>query len=113
MAGRKPVVEMGEWADFDYDEPRLVDEPDEYEISARKSLKQFFDANPSGVFFGNQLAVQNEDRFFHWITYRAIAYLIETGLLRTERRKMAIGSEIKLVWPKKHRYYKRDAQRVF
>ncbi|HSB11206.1 MAG TPA: hypothetical protein VLM38_17085 [Blastocatellia bacterium] len=103
---------MIEWDDFDYETPELGSESDEYEVSARNALEQFFDANSSGVFFGNQLAVQNEDVFFHWITYRAIADLIDAGLIHTERRKMAIGSEIKLVWHRKHRYYKRDAKRV-
>jgi hypothetical protein len=103
---------MVDWDDFDYKEPALEGEPDEYQISARNKLEGFFEANPSAVFFGNQLAVHNEDTFFHWITYRAIADLIEAGLVNTERRKMAIGSEIKLVWHRKHRYYKRDAKRV-
>jgi|GEM_PF-2475377 len=101
-----------DWDDFDYTEPALERAPDEYEVSARKTLEKFFEANDSEVFFGNQLAVQNEDTFFHWITYRAIADLIEAGLLETERRKMAIGSEIKLVWHRRHRYYKRDAKKV-
>jgi len=108
MTEKKPV----DWDDFDYTEPLLEREPDEYEVSARNTLERFFEANHSEVFFGNQLAVQNEDLFFHWITYRALADLIETGLIHTERRKMAIGSEIKLVWHRKHRYYKRDAKRV-
>ena len=103
---------MVDWNDFEYEERGLEGELDEYEATARESLELFFDANPTGVFFGNQLAVQNEDRFFHWITYRAIADLISSGVIRTERRKLAIGSEIKLVWHRKHRYYKRDAKRV-
>jgi len=86
---------MVEWDDFEYKEPAVEGEPDEYEVSARNTLAEFFEANSASVFFGNQLAVQNEDKFFHWITYRAIADLIEAGLLLTERRKMAIGSEIK------------------
>jgi hypothetical protein len=103
---------MADWDDFDYAEPELGRGADQYEVSARKVLEKFFEANPANVFFGNQLAVQNEDTFFHWITYRAIADLVDIGLIHMERRKMAIGSEIKLVWHRKHRYYKRDAKRV-
>jgi len=103
---------MVDWEDFDYEEPELERERDEYEESAREVLEEFFEANSTGVFFGNQLAVQNEDAFFHWITYRAIADLVNAGMLHTERRELAIGSEIKLVWHRKHRYYKRDAKRV-
>jgi hypothetical protein len=72
----------------------------------------FFEENDSNVFFGNQLAVQNEDRFFHWITYRAVADLIAAGTLRTENRRLAMGSDIKLVWHRRHRYYRRDANRI-
>ena len=103
---------MLSWDDFDYDEKGLDSGSDEYERSATEVLARFFEDNSSAVFFGNQLAVQNEDAFFHWITYRAIEDLVESGLLRTERRRLAIGSEIKLVWHRKHRYYKRDARRV-
>lgn len=103
---------MTDWDNFEYDEPSLERKPDEYEISARKVLEEFFEKNGSNVFFGNQLAVQNEDRFFHWITHRALADLVEAGTLLTESRKLAIGSEIKLVWHRRHRYFRRDAKRV-
>jgi len=103
---------MVEWDDFGYAEPSLEAEQDEYEQLARNKLNQFFELNCSQVFFGNQLAVQNEDQFFHWITYRAISQLIDEKVILTERRRMRIGSEIKLVWHRKHRYYKRDAKRV-
>ena len=103
---------MGEWEDFDYEEPSLEGSPDEYELSARNRLNEFFELNSTQVFFGNQLAVQNEDEFFHWITYRAIGQLINEGIILTELRIMKIGTEIKLVWHRKHRYYKRDAKRI-
>jgi hypothetical protein len=102
---------MVEWDDFGY-EPEVEREPDAYEASAIETLKEFFEKNDSNVFFGNQLAVQNEDRFFHWITHRAIGDLIGAGLLLTETRQLASGSSIKLVWHRRHRYYRRDAQRV-
>jgi hypothetical protein len=103
---------MTDWNDFEYEEPTVDREVDQYEISARRKLEEFFELNSSQVFFGNQLAVQNENSFFHWITYRAIADLISAGIIRSERRSMLIGSEIKLVWHRKHRYYKRDAKRI-
>ena len=104
---------MIEWDDFDYDdEDRGERGPDDYERSARETLEQFFESHRAGVFFGNQLAVMNEDKFFHWIIHRAIADLVESGLIRTERKTLAIGSEIKLVWHRSNRYYKREAARV-
>jgi len=103
---------MVDWDDFDFEEPQLEGGSDEYESAACETLAKFFELNHAEVFFGNQLAVQNEDKFFHWITYRAIGHLVANGIVLTERRKMSIGSEIKLVWHRKHRYYKRDAKRV-
>src|SRR5438034_8329219 len=53
-----------------------------------------------------------EDKFFHWITSRALSDLIDRGLVRTEKRKLAIGSELKLLWHRSNRYYKRGAKRL-
>lgn len=100
-----------DWDDFDY-EPDLEREPDQYEISARERLTEFFDSHRSEVFFANQLAIRHEAEFFHWITYRAIADLLQEGLIVTETRKLASGSDIKLLWHRGHRYFKRDAKRV-
>ena len=86
--------------------------PDRYVVSARERLRDFFEKNATRVFFGNQLAVQNEEDFFHWVTHRAIAELIEEEVLKTEFRELAFGGLIKLVWNSSHRYYKRDAKKV-
>jgi|SRR6266850_41948 hypothetical protein len=102
---------MSEHDDFAF-ELREHRGPDSYESSARDVLREFFESNDSQVFFGNQLAIRNEDLFFHWITYRALSDLVEEGLLKSERRGLAIGSELKLFWHRRHRYYRRDASRV-
>jgi hypothetical protein len=101
---------MGDWDDFDYREP-YERKPDEYVIS-REKIERFFEEYDSAVFFGNQLAVRNEDEFFHWVTYRAIKELVEKGVIRTETQKLAIGSDIKLLWHRRQRNYKRDAKSV-
>ncbi len=103
---------MADWDDFGFDEPEYEREPDAYERSARKLLEQFFERNDSATYFANQLAVQNEDQFFHWVTHRALADLLADGVIKTESRKLATGSDIKLLWHKRYRYYKRDAERV-
>lgn len=63
MIENKPADEIVDWDDFDYEEPALEHELDDYEVAASDRLKEFFDANPSEVFFGNQLAVQMKIRF--------------------------------------------------
>jgi len=100
-----------DWDDFDY-EPDEASRSDEYEKSARDTLAEFFDKQRQRVFFANQLAVQHEREFFHWVTGRAVDDLIGEGLVKTEARQLTTGGEIKLLWHKTHRYYKRDARRV-
>jgi hypothetical protein len=39
--------------------------------------------------------------------------LIEEGRIHTEARQLSTGSEIKLLWHKKYRFYKRSAEEVF
>src|SRR5580765_4418234 len=45
---------------------------DAYEKDARDHLRPFFEQHRDRVFFSRQLEVQNEDRYFHWVTNRAI-----------------------------------------
>jgi hypothetical protein len=101
---------MTDWDEFEYEAEVRV--PDPQQIACRKRLREFFERNREEVFFSNQLAVQNEAEFFHWITHRAVADLIGTGQIRTELRQMKSGAAIRLLWHRGHRYYKRDASRV-
>ncbi len=101
---------MTHWDDFGYEDTGR--EPDTYQISVRERLRDHFEQNDTAVFFGGQLAVQNEDVFFHWITHRAISDLISEGIVLSERRKLVWGNEIKLLWHRRNRYYRRDAKRV-
>jgi hypothetical protein len=98
-----------DWDDFGYEEEHA---PDAYVQSAGDELRQFFEEHDDDVFFANQLAVRSEKRFFHWVTHRAISELVQEGLVLTEARKLASGSEIKLLWHRRHRYYRRDAKSV-
>jgi hypothetical protein len=50
-----------------------------------------------------------EREYFHWVTNRALRGLIEEGRVHSERRQLSTGSEIKLVWPRSYRFYKRAA----
>jgi hypothetical protein len=100
-----------DWDDFEY-EPDEEREEDSYTVSARDTLELFFDQHRENVFFSNQLAVQNEREYFHWVTSRAVDDLVGLGAIMTETRPLAGGSSIKLLWHRSHRYYKRDAKRL-
>src|SRR2546426_5035680 len=85
---------------------------DPVESDARDSLREFFERNRQRVYFSRQLEVQNEDRYFHWITNRAIRDLEAEGVILSERRNLSAGGTIKLLWHRRFRYYKREATKV-
>lgn len=86
---------------------------DSEEEKARSRLLAYFIDNPEAVFYSRQLEVLFENEFFHWVTNRALRRLVEEGHVLSEARKLTIGSEIKLVWHKSFRFYKRAANDVF
>jgi len=99
--------------DLDWEDPRPAGEvEDPAERSARELLRDFFDRHPQQVYFSRQLEVQNEDRYFHWITNRAIRDLESEGMILSERRNLQSGGTIKLLWNKKFRYHKREAAKL-
>ena len=89
------------------------DQPvDIYEKDAREQLRPFFEQHRDRVFFSRQLEVQNEDRYFHWVTNRAIRDLEGEGLIKSEVRKLPRAGTIKLLWHRSYRYYKREATKL-
>jgi hypothetical protein len=86
---------------------------DSEEEKARARLLAHFEDNPTGVFYSRQLEVLFEREYFHWLTNRAIRRLISEGRIRTETRQLSTGSEIKLLWHRNYRFYKRSADEVF
>lgn len=88
-----------------------VDDSDE--ARARARLLAHFEDNPEAVFYSRQLEVIFEREYFHWVTNRALRRLAEEGRIFSETRALDLGSEIKLLWHRKFRFYKRAAQEVF
>ncbi len=89
--------------DLDWEERSVPGAEDPVEVSARELLRGVFERNPQRVYFSRQLEVQNEDRYFHWITNRAIRDLEAEGAILTEKRSLISGGTIKLLW---HRSYR-------
>ena len=86
---------------------------DTEEEKARSRLLTHFIDNPESVFYSRQLEVLFEREFFHWVTNRALRRLVEERHVLMESRRLSLGSEIKLVWYKSNRFYKRAANAVF
>jgi len=99
--------------ELDWEDPRPAGQVvDRVEIEARELLRSFFERNRHNVYFSRQLEVQNEDRYFHWITNRAIRDLESEGIILSERRNLSSGGTIKVLWHKRFRYYKREAAKL-
>lgn len=96
---------------MDLDEGFYEDDrpPDPSQEDAESELTDLFAKHRGQVFFSRQIEVRYEDRWFHWITNRALRELVARGVVRSEKRPLATGGEITLLWHKAHRYYKRDA----
>lgn len=73
---------------------------------------EFFDTNRQAVFFSRQLEVRHEDRWYHWVTNRALRELIERRVIRNEVRRLKTGGTVHLMWDRRHRYSRRDASRT-
>lgn len=80
--------------------------------AALEGIERFFEENREAVFFSRQIEVAHEDRWFHWVTSRALWRLIADEKLGHERRELATGGEIHLMWHRSYRYYKREAART-
>jgi hypothetical protein len=103
---------VSDYSDFDDYEDINQHLVDAVELKARDTIKDFFENNQETVFYSRQIEVIHEDEYFHWITNRAIRDLIEEGLIKEEVRKLSHGGEIKLLWHKNYRYYKRSAKEL-
>jgi hypothetical protein len=69
----------------------------------------WFESNPSGVFYGRQIEVIFEKTYFHWITHKALKELTNEGLVTTEMRVTPGGNNLRLYWARRNRYPKRAA----
>jgi hypothetical protein len=90
---------------------RTID--DSEEAKARARLLAHFEDNPQSVFYSRQLEVLFEREYFHWVTNRALRGLVAERRVISESRRLDLGSEIKLIWNRKYRFYKRAAGEVY
>jgi len=99
-----------EWEPEEPNEPERTADP---QIpAARRELEAIIDSKPDEVFYSLQLEIFLEDRFFDWITNRALHELIADRAVEHERREAKCPPEILLVWNRKNRYNRRRAKRV-
>ncbi|MEE9177526.1 MAG: hypothetical protein V3U46_03760 [Acidimicrobiia bacterium] len=85
---------------------------DAEQVGARQALLDLFNANQERVFYSRQFEVLLEDRWFHWITNRALHQLIEEGLVLSDPYRLSNGVPVFLVRHRGYRYHRRESARV-
>jgi hypothetical protein len=86
--------------------------PDRVEREAVRELRAFVEAHRERVFSWRQLEVAFEDRYFHWITHRALKVLADSGAIGFEQRTLAHGAPINFAWARGNRYTRRQIKEV-
>jgi hypothetical protein len=104
------------WDDFDYYEPDEPHRPGPDDDPAVQELEPqllgLFDAEPEAVFYETQLAVRFEDRYFHWVTTRALKDLRESGKIGSELQELSPKIPLRFYFNRRNRYWKRQAGEV-
>ncbi len=107
------------WSDLDYYDETEPDEafrpgPDD-DPSVQKlepEMLALFDSDPEQVFYESQLAVRFEDRYFHWVTTRALKDLRESGKLGSELQELSPKVPLRFYFHRRNRYWKRRAGEI-
>jgi hypothetical protein len=86
---------------------------DRYQQLARQELLLFNNPeNKSKVFYSRQLEIMFEDKYYHWITNRALRDLVESKEIISQHYNLKNAGSLNIVWHKSFRYYKRAAEKV-
>lgn len=80
-----------------------------YDEKAAAILEEFFETKKSNVFYGRQIEILFEDDYFHWVTTRAIRTI---SSIKEEWHPLAHGGQVKILFHKSNRYYKRSAEKL-
>lgn len=64
------------------------------------------------MYSSRQIEVQFEDRYFHWVTHRALKVLAEEGSIQIEQRRLSYGAPINFAWHRSNRYTRRQIREV-
>jgi hypothetical protein len=74
-------------------------------------MGELFNKFPEEVFYGRQIQVLFENRFFHWITSAALKELVNEGVLIALKEVLLGPVSVMLYWSKGNRYWRRKANR--
>lgn len=89
-----------------------IDSKKNYLEEAINDVIEFVESRKNNVFYYRQIEILLEDKYFHWITNKAIHTLVESNYLKSEVRNIKNSSPINLLYKKENRYYKREANKI-
>lgn len=102
------AVENHEWWESEVEEGA-----DPAEEAARPALIGHFESHKREIFYLKQIQVLFERKTYHWITRRALYKLVEEErVVHSKLIKSPGGVEVRLLFHKSHRYWKRQAAKL-
>jgi hypothetical protein len=75
-------------------------------------LRAFFEEHPQDVFYETQLCIFFEDRYFHWVTSRALKGMRLDGEIGSELQKQPPHVTLRFYYHRRNRYWKRRAGEI-
>src|SRR5579864_1957088 len=75
-------------------------------------MATLFDKAPQDVFYERQIQVLYEDKFFHWITGKALHELSDERSIKTMKLQLGEHTEIRIYCSVMNRYWKRQAEGI-
>ena len=89
---------------FDHDPADYEAYPRDTKVDeCKQSLRGFFEAHPRDVYYQHQIEVLFENKFFHWITAKALTELREEDVLTSSLEELSAGVHIRFFRRKSHR----------
>jgi len=95
-------------ADIEVIEYRRDEKIDE----AKEAILAFLTENSAHAFYERQLTIIFENRYFHWITVKALLELTDEGSIASELLQLVPGVPIRFFRMKANRYWRRQANKI-
>jgi hypothetical protein len=104
------------WDDLELHEPEEDPKPGPDDDPSVQELEPLilgiFERSPDAVFYESQLCVHFEDRFFHWVTARALKDLRDGNRIASELQELTPKTPLRFYFSKRNRYWRRRAGEI-
>ncbi|MDP2766039.1 MAG: hypothetical protein Q8O41_01090 [Candidatus Methanoperedens sp.] len=94
---------LGEEVEEEYPRDKYIDD-------AKTDLLEFFNERKSETFYLKQIIIFFEKKYYHWITAKAVSELVEERQLKENRISFGKSRELRFIFHKRNRYYKRQSE---